>query len=232
MGTDPEGVCPRCGGTVLSAKDNCQEVEGVVASLDAAPRTAGVPDRPIPRHLARQRRIDALRGRRRPQWLSRLPGSRVRPREMAGVRVLFDGYALSPRTTRRPRAALARNAEAQGPLWPIPQRAARPLGARIRGPIPSKPIATERHAVAACAYVAVNPVEAGLCSTAGAWPWSSHRAILGEADRWPFLAPLEELGITVPTYRRMVAHREQEIQEIHARGDRNFGDRPLRDLSP
>jgi putative transposase len=61
---------------------------------------------------------------------------------------------------------------------------------------PSKPIVSERHAVVACAYVAVNPVEAGLCSIASAWPWSSHRAIVSQADAWPFLAPLEELGTT------------------------------------
>jgi REP element-mobilizing transposase RayT len=28
-------------------------------------------------------------------------------------------------------------------------------------------------------YIAMNPVEAGLCATAAAWPWSSHAATVG-----------------------------------------------------
>lgn len=79
---------------------------------------------------------------------------------------------------------------------------------------PSKPIVTEGHAVLACAYVAVNPVEAGLCATAANWPWSSHSAILGQSNGWPFLAPIEELGTTATTYARLVTDREHTI---HAR---------------
>jgi putative transposase len=33
----------------------------------------------------------------------------------------------------------------------------------------------------AAAYVARNPVEAGLCAHADEWPWSSHRAVIGRA---------------------------------------------------
>jgi REP element-mobilizing transposase RayT len=40
---------------------------------------------------------------------------------------------------------------------------------------------------AAAAYVAVNPVDAGLCRRPEDWPWSSHGATLGEADRPPWL---------------------------------------------
>lgn len=35
------------------------------------------------------------------------------------------------------------------------------------------------------AYIARNPVDAGLCVSAADWPWSSHRAIVtGDAPRW------------------------------------------------
>jgi putative transposase len=36
----------------------------------------------------------------------------------------------------------------------------------------------------AVAYIVRNPVEAGLCSQPGAWPWSSHLATLGRAPGW------------------------------------------------
>jgi REP-associated tyrosine transposase len=37
-------------------------------------------------------------------------------------------------------------------------------------------------------YVLQNPVAAGLCRTAGDWPWSSHRATLGHVAEPPCLA--------------------------------------------
>jgi hypothetical protein len=38
---------------------------------------------------------------------------------------------------------------------------------------------TDRHAAACLRYIARNPVEAGICSTAAGWRWSSHRALAG-----------------------------------------------------
>jgi REP element-mobilizing transposase RayT len=37
-------------------------------------------------------------------------------------------------------------------------------------------------------YVLENPVRAGLCRRAGDWPWSSHRATLGDVASPPYLA--------------------------------------------
>ena len=34
---------------------------------------------------------------------------------------------------------------------------------------------------AVAAYIARNPVAAGLCATPADWPWSSHRAVIGAA---------------------------------------------------
>ena len=36
-------------------------------------------------------------------------------------------------------------------------------------------------------YVVLNPVRAGLCPSAGDWPWSSHRAMMGQAPTPPWL---------------------------------------------
>jgi REP element-mobilizing transposase RayT len=54
---------------------------------------------------------------------------------------------------------------------------------------------SETHAVAAVAYVARNPLKAGLCRTAGAWPWSSYRATIGVEPAPPWLAVSRALGL-------------------------------------
>lgn len=56
----------------------------------------------------------------------------------------------------------------------------RPYGARLLG--------QERHAVAAVRYLAMNPVEAGLCSHPSEWPWSSHRCTAGDVVSPAWLA--------------------------------------------
>lgn len=91
---------------------------------------------------------------------------------------------------------------------------------------PSTPILTERHAVAACAYVAVNPVAAGVCHAASDWPWSSHRAIVGLEAQPTFLAPLNELGTTVVAYGEIVAAKERELASRRQGGDGHCGIRP------
>lgn len=46
-------------------------------------------------------------------------------------------------------------------------------------------ITTDEQLWAVAVYVAMNPVEAGLCGRAEEWPWSSHSAALsGEAPEW------------------------------------------------
>ncbi len=42
-------------------------------------------------------------------------------------------------------------------------------------------VARESHLLAVCRYVVLNPVRAGLVRSPELWPWSSHRAVLGEA---------------------------------------------------
>jgi putative transposase len=92
------------------------------------------------------------------------------------------------------------------------------FGHVFQGRFSSRPIVTERHAVAACAYVAVNPVAAGLCHRADEWPWSSHRAHVGHVRPPAFLADLETFGVfdggarpAVEVYRAIVAEKEREL---------------------
>jgi REP element-mobilizing transposase RayT len=43
----------------------------------------------------------------------------------------------------------------------------------------------------AFAYVVNNPVQAGLCPSAAAWPWSSYAGTIGATEPASFVAPLE-----------------------------------------
>jgi putative transposase len=46
-------------------------------------------------------------------------------------------------------------------------------------------VTADEHLWVAVAYIAANPVEAGVCSGVADWPWSSHTAILdGAAPPW------------------------------------------------
>jgi putative transposase len=48
-------------------------------------------------------------------------------------------------------------------------------------------VRSDRQLWATAAYIAANPVDAGLCADAARWRWSSHPAILGLAPAPPWL---------------------------------------------
>ncbi len=48
-------------------------------------------------------------------------------------------------------------------------------------------VETDEHFHEAVRYVAINPVEAGLCATPSDWVWSSYRDAVGEANEFPFV---------------------------------------------
>ncbi|MGH3083595.1 MAG: transposase [Gaiellaceae bacterium] len=56
-------------------------------------------------------------------------------------------------------------------------------------------VETERHAMEVCRYVALNPVRAGLCVSAEAWPWSSFAATVGLAQAPAWLRTEWVLGL-------------------------------------
>lgn len=96
------------------------------------------------------------------------------------------------------------------PIW---SPAARPL-----------PITTDRRLWAVAAYIAANPVDAGLCPTAADHRWSSHPAMLGHAiaPPWLDLARLLELlgGTTRAHFARYVAERGRSCKAVPAPWER------------
>jgi REP element-mobilizing transposase RayT len=56
----------------------------------------------------------------------------------------------------------------------------------FQGRFGSKRLRSESHLWTTAAYIAANPVEAGMCPTPEAWPWASHRlaAAGGPAPLW------------------------------------------------
>jgi REP-associated tyrosine transposase len=52
----------------------------------------------------------------------------------------------------------------------------------------SELIQSEGHLLNTISYIALNPVEAGICRSPLDWEWSSYRATLGLANRPPFLS--------------------------------------------
>jgi putative transposase len=53
----------------------------------------------------------------------------------------------------------------------------------------SQRIESESHLLAAFRYIARNAIEAGLCSTAADWPWSSYRALAEPGELFTFVDP-------------------------------------------
>lgn len=108
-----------------------------------------------------------------------------------------------------------------GPVWaPAP----RPLR-----------VGTERRMWAVAAYIAANPVDAGLCASAADWRWSSHPAVVGHAvaPEWLDVARLLELlgGSTRAAYARYVRERGRVAKAVPMpweRGRRPPDDRPAR----
>ena len=44
---------------------------------------------------------------------------------------------------------------------------------------------TDEQLLTVARYIALNPVEAGLCQEAAAWPWGSHAAVVnGQVPAW------------------------------------------------
>jgi len=61
------------------------------------------------------------------------------------------------------------------------------VGALVRERYWSRRIESDADLVATYAYVALNPVEAGLVGRPEDWHWSSHATTLGLADTFPFV---------------------------------------------
>ena len=84
----------------------------------------------------------------------------------------------------------------------------------------------EAHLRAAFAYVALNPVRAGLAARAEDWRWSSARAQLGIADDG--LTDAAPLRARVPDFAAMLAAPAEEAASLALRRAETIG-RPVGD---
>jgi REP element-mobilizing transposase RayT len=76
-------------------------------------------------------------------------------------------------------------------------------------------ISSDAHLVAAILYVIRNPVKAGLCRTAGEWPYSSYRATVGAGPAPPWLAVDEIYGFFGSTRAEAQAEFARLVHERH-----------------
>jgi REP element-mobilizing transposase RayT len=66
-------------------------------------------------------------------------------------------------------------------------------------------VESNAHFLRAARYIALNPVEAGLCKHPAEWRWSSYRALAGLEPSPSYLTPgplLEQFGRDLPSARR------------------------------
>jgi len=61
------------------------------------------------------------------------------------------------------------------------------VGHVFQGPYNAEPVTADSHLLEASRYIVLNPVRAGLCRDAAAWPWSSYRATAGLERHPPYL---------------------------------------------
>jgi len=77
-------------------------------------------------------------------------------------------------------------------------------GHLFQGRFKSRLVKSEPHLVELARYVVLNPVRAGLCRSAGDWPWSSYEATAGLGPAPRFLTTewlLEQFGRDLRTAR-------------------------------
>jgi REP element-mobilizing transposase RayT len=102
-------------------------------------------------------------------------------------------------------------------------------GPVFQGRYGSKLVQRDDHFLTTLKYVALNPVEAGLCRRPEAWPWSAHSALLGltssdVVDVKETLALIEpDPASAISTYRRFV-DAETAPSAPHAHGGIVVGD--------
>jgi putative transposase len=62
-------------------------------------------------------------------------------------------------------------------------------GHLVAGRYGTELVQSEAHGVHMAAYLALNPVRAGLVDRPEAWPWSSYAALIGLSPEWTFVKP-------------------------------------------
>jgi REP-associated tyrosine transposase len=85
-------------------------------------------------------------------------------------------------------------------------------------------VASDAHLLHLMAYLAYNPIEAGLCERSEDWPWSSYRAVIGRS-RVSFLQLDELLRLFAFDRREARLRIEDYVRGFEATRRRNVGSR-------
>jgi putative transposase len=99
-------------------------------------------------------------------------------------------------TTTRPNIAAAMQSLSGTYCQSYNRRHAR-KGHLVAGRYGTKLVESEEHGVSLAAYLALNPVRAGLVDRPEAWPWSSYSSLIGLSPEWSYVKPgflLEQFG--------------------------------------
>jgi REP element-mobilizing transposase RayT len=83
-------------------------------------------------------------------------------------------------------------------------------------------VASDAHLLHLMAYLAYNPIEAGLCQRPEDWPWSSYRAVIGRS-RVAFLQLDELLRLFAFDRREARCRIEDYVRGFEATGGRTVG---------
>jgi putative transposase len=90
----------------------------------------------------------------------------------------------------------------------------RRTGALFRSRYRDTPMEGEAHLFSTIRYIALNPVEAGLCAHPADWPWSSYPQTIGLARGWSFVSTAWTLSLFAPQRERAVARLRQLVEEV------------------
>jgi REP element-mobilizing transposase RayT len=96
-------------------------------------------------------------------------------------------------TTTRPNIALAMQSLSGLYCQSYNRRHGR-KGHLVAGRYGTKLVESEEYGVSLVAYLALNPVRAGLVDRPEAWPWSSYSSLIGLTPEWTFVKPGFLLG--------------------------------------
>jgi putative transposase len=88
------------------------------------------------------------------------------------------------------------------------------VGHVFQGPYNAEPVTADSHLLEASRYIVLNPVRAGLCHDAAAWPWSSYRRTSGvdDSQSWIDVELIRALAGGAAGFREFVAAGAERLQ--------------------
>jgi REP-associated tyrosine transposase len=88
------------------------------------------------------------------------------------------------------------------------------IGHLLNGRYRDTPIKDDAHLLAAVRYVALNPVNGGLCSRPEDWPWSSYRELIGASRPSSFVSAAWLLALFSPQVEQAVERVRVFVEQV------------------